>query len=108
LRLSGKSHRRQFWQARPAPAAPCGGGSRALEVLVQLCGAAPNAVYQVFFQQFNSIGRTNLGTDNSGNMNARTWSESGGTARVGIFVITRSSDGSGQAGKDECISSLGG
>jgi hypothetical protein len=82
------------------------------QVSVQLRGAAPNAVYQVFFQQFNNSGRTDLGTiaatNNNGNVNARTASGLGGTARVGIFVITRSSDGSGQAGKDEFISSLGG
>jgi hypothetical protein len=81
-------------------------------VVVELRGAAPNAVYQVFFQPANGSARTDLGTiastNSSGNVNARTSSELSGTNRIGIFVITRSSDGSGQAGKDEFVSSLGG
>ena len=82
------------------------------QVVVELRGAAPDAVYQVFFQPLNGSARQDLGTiaatNNDGNVNARTSSELGGTNRVGVFIIARSSDGSGQAGKDEFVSSLGG
>jgi hypothetical protein len=81
------------------------------QVSVQLRAAAPNAVYQVFFQAANGS-RTDLGTlaatNNNGNVNSRTSAVLGGTNRVGMFIIARSSDGSGQAGKDEFVSSLGG
>jgi hypothetical protein len=82
------------------------------QVAVELRGAAPNAIYQVFFQPLNGSARTDLGTivstNNAGNVNARTSSELAGLNRVGVFVIARSNDGSAQAGKDEFVSSLGG
>ena len=81
-------------------------------VAVELRGATPNAVYQVFFQPFSGSARQDLGTigptNKDGNLNARGSTELSGTNRVGIFVIARSSDGSGQAGKDEFVSSIGG
>lgn len=80
---------------------------------VVLRGAAASASYDVFFQSLNSSkGREALGTvgptNANGNLNQRTPTALSGTSRVGVFVIARTSDGSGQAGKDEFISSLGG
>jgi hypothetical protein len=80
---------------------------------VVLRGAAASVSYDVFFQPFaSSKGRESLGTvgptNADGNLNARTPNALSGTSRVGMFVIARTSDGSGQAGKDEFVSSLGG
>ena len=81
--------------------------------LVELRGAVANASYDVFFQPFNSgKAREALGTigptNKDGNLNRETPSALSGSNRVGIFVIARTSDGSGQAGKDEFVSSIGG
>jgi hypothetical protein len=80
---------------------------------VVLQGAAANVSYDVFFQPFNtSKGREALGTigptNAEGHLAFRTPNALSGTNRVGIFVITRTGDGSGQAGKDEFVTSLGG
>jgi hypothetical protein len=80
---------------------------------IQLRGAAPGASYDVFFQPFASgKAREGLGTigptNGDGNLNSETPSSLSGSNRVGIFVIARTNDGSGQAGKDEFVSSVGG
>jgi hypothetical protein len=82
-------------------------------VRVDLRGAAANVSYDVFFQPFNSgKAREALGTigptNKDGNLNKETTSALSGSNRVGIFVIARTSDGSGQAGKDQFVSSIGG
>lgn len=80
---------------------------------VVLRGAAANASYDVFFLAFNQAkGREALGTvgptNDKGHLNQRTPNAVSGSSRIGIFIITRTSDGSAQAGKDEFVSSLGG
>jgi hypothetical protein len=81
--------------------------------VVALRGAASNASYDVFFQPFNTAKpREGLGTigptNEHGDLNAQTPNAIAGINRIGVFVLARSSDGSGQAGKDQFVSSLGG
>lgn len=90
---------------------PRDGGEGRAEVVLR--GAAANVSYDVFFQPFNTgKGREGLGTigptNGSGNLNDRAPNVLSGTNRVGMFIIARTGDGSGQAGKDEFVSSVGG
>jgi hypothetical protein len=90
-----------------------GGDSSEGRADVVLRGAAANVSYDVFFEPFSTgKGREALGTigptNDAGNLNAQTPNALSGSSRVGMFVIARTSDGSGQAGKDEFVSSLGG
>jgi hypothetical protein len=80
---------------------------------IMLRGAAPSVSYDVAFQPFNTAkGREGLGTigptTSRGDLHAQTPNTLTGTSRVGVFVLTRTNDGSAQAGKEEFVSTLGG
>ena len=83
--------------------------------VVRLRGAAASVSYEVFFEPFTAgKGRESLGvvgpTNRDGHLDDVTPADTPlkGTNRVGIFVVARTNDGSGQASKDEFVSSLGG
>lgn len=89
------------------------GSSNEGRAAIVLRGAAASVSYDVFFQPFNTgKGREGLGTvgptNQNGDLNMQTPNALSGVSRVGVFILARTGDGSGQAGKDEFVSSMGG